>query len=67
MNSREIFSNGTSVSGYILAEPGIGLKNSVFPSGKAFLTSALVGFLFFSKSNCLSISFFTVVGSKSIS
>jgi len=59
IRSREIFNNGRSVSGYILAWPGIGRRNSVFPEGRAFRTSPFV-FLFFMFSICLSISLFIV-------
>ncbi len=55
ISSLEIFSKGWSVSGYILAAPGIGLKNSVVPSGRAFLTSDLQ-VLFFMHSCCRKIS-----------
>ena len=46
IRSLEIFRRGTSVSGYILAAPGIGLRNSVVPSGRAFRTSFLQDFSF---------------------
>ncbi len=46
IRSLEIFRRGWSVSGYILAAPGIGLRNSEVPSGRAFLTSFLQAFSF---------------------
>ena len=52
IRSLEIFRRGWSVSGYILAAPGIGLRNSVVPSGSAFLTSFLQ-VLFFMHFSCL--------------
>jgi len=56
----EIFNNGTSVSGYILAAPGIGLWNFDEPSGSAPRTSFLQD-LFLMHSCCLSISLLIVV------
>lgn len=54
--SLEIFKRGRSVSGYILALPGRGLRNFVVASGFAPLTSFFNSF-FCMLFNCLSISF----------
>src|SRR3989338_985232 len=50
IKSLEIFSKGISVSGYILAAVGIGRRNSVFPDGRALLTS--LSQIFSSKQLC---------------
>jgi len=55
-----IFRSGTSVSGYILAAPGIGRWNFDEPSGSAPRTSFLQD-LFLTHSCCLSISLSIVV------
>ena len=60
ISSLEIFSKGTSVSGYILAAPGIGLWNFDEPSGSVPRTSFLQVFSLM-HSCCLSISLLTVV------